>query len=449
MNTILISGATLVNEGRQFEADVFISEGRIEKILPAGQADPLHAARTIDAHGKYLLPGAIDDQVHFREPGLTHKGDLYHESKAAVAGGVTSFMEMPNTKPQTTTQEKLEEKFELAARQSLANYSFYIGATNDNLAELLKTDPHRVCGIKIFMGSSTGDMLVDNPDTLKGIFSQSPMHIAVHCEDENTIQRNIRTAVERFGEDIPVYYHPVIRDAEACYLSSALAVDLARKYGTRLHILHLSTEKELGLLDEGIPLKDKKITAEVCVHHLLFDESDYHTHGNLIKWNPAVKSAQDREALIAAIRSGRIDVIATDHAPHTLIEKKQTYLKAPSGGPLVQHSLVAMLELAATGILPLETVVERMCHAPAVLFGVEGRGFIREGAFADLVVVDPAAPWTVGQDNILYKCGWSPFAGRTFRSRVTHTLVNGRLVYENGRFDESVKGQRLTFTVQD
>lgn len=449
MNTILITGATLVNEGRQFAADVRVSNERIEKIFPAGQAPALHAGRTIDARGKYLLPGAIDDQVHFREPGLTHKGDLYHESKAAVAGGVTSFMEMPNTKPQTTTQEKLEEKFERAARVSLANYSFYIGATNDNLDELLKTDPRRVCGIKIFMGSSTGDMLVDNPDTLKGIFSQSPMRIAVHCEDENTIQHNIRTAVERFGNDIPVYFHPVIRNAEACYLSSALAVDLARKYGTRLHILHLSTEKELSLLDEGIPLKSKKITAEVCVHHLLFDESDYHTHGNLIKWNPAVKSAGDREALISAVRSGRIDVIATDHAPHTLAEKKQTYLKAPSGGPLVQHSLVAMLELAANGTFPLETVVERMCHAPAVLFGVEDRGFIREGAFADLVVVDPEAPWTVGQENILYKCGWSPLSGRTFRSRVTHTLVNGRVVYENGQFDESVKGQRLTFSPHD
>jgi dihydroorotase len=354
-------------------------------------------------------------------------------------------MEMPNTKPQATTLERLEDKYNLAATCSLANYSFYIGATNDNLDELLKTDPHTVCGIKIFMGSSTGDMLVDKPETLRGIFSRSPMLIAVHCEDEESIRRNTRAAVERFGDDIPVYYHPVIRDAEACYLSSSLAVDLARQYGTRLHILHLSSARELSLLDADIPLPDKKITAEVCVHHLLFDESDYHIYGNLIKWNPAVKSASDRKALLEALLHNRIDVVATDHAPHTLEEKKQTYLKAPSGGPLVQHSLTAMLELACQGALTVETVVEKMCHAPATLFGVEDRGYIREGYFADLVLVDPACKWTVGQENILYKCGWSPFSGRTFQTRVTHTLVNGRLVYDNGVFHEGQNGMRLTF----
>jgi dihydroorotase len=445
MTTTLILNATLVNEGKQTPGNLLIRNDRIEKILAPGSTIPFKPDQTIDAQGSYLLPGVIDDQVHFREPGLTHKGDLYHESRAAVAGGVTSYMEMPNTQPQTTTQQLLENKYDLAARVSLANYSFYMGATNDNLDELLKTDPSRVCGIKIFMGSSTGNMLVDNPKTLQSIFSRSGMLIAVHCEDENTILENTRLARDRFGEDIPVYFHPVIRNTEACFRSSKMAVSLAEQFNTRLHILHLSTAAELSLLKNDKPLKDKRITAEVCIHHLLFDERDYFTRGNLIKWNPAIKSRADREALLQALTDGRIDVVATDHAPHTLEEKQNTYFKSPSGGPMVQHSLPAMLELYKKGKLPLEMVVDKMCHAPATLFRVSERGFIREGYFADLVLVDPNSPWTVSPDNLYYKCQWSPLFGFSFSTRVTHTFVNGHLAYRDGRFFEDQMGRRLAF----
>jgi dihydroorotase len=445
MKTTLITHAKIVNEGKVFAGNLLIRNDRIEKILPVEKL-PDHAIdRVIDASGKFLLPGVIDDQVHFREPGLTHKGDLYHESKAAVAGGVTSYMEMPNTIPHTVTQDLLEEKYNLAAKASLANYSFYMGATNDNLDELLKTDPSNVCGIKIFMGSSTGNMLVDNPDSLKAIFSRSKMLIAVHCEDESTILANTRKARDRFGEDIPVYWHPVIRNAEACYRSSKLAVELAEKHGTRLHVLHLSTAAEMSLFSAGVPLQKKQITSEVCVHHLLFDEKDYFTRGNLIKWNPAIKSAEDKNALLQALIEDRIDIVATDHAPHTLEEKQNTYFKAPSGGPLVQHSLVAMLEFYKKGAMRLEMIVHKMCHAPSILFRLPDRGFIREGYFADLVLVDPDSNWTISADNILYKCKWSPLLGLSFTSKVTHTFVNGNLVYEEGLFHEEHKGRRLIF----
>jgi dihydroorotase len=447
MSTTLITQATIINEGKQIRADLLIRDERIEKILPAGYKLPFKPDNTIEASGSYLLPGAIDDQVHFREPGLTHKGDLYHESRAAVAGGVTSYMEMPNTFPQTTTQQLLEDKYNLAAKVSLANYSFYMGATNDNLDELLKTDPAKVCGIKIFMGSSTGNMLVDNPDTLKSIFSHSPMLIAVHCEDETIILNNIRHARERFADDVPVYLHPVIRSAEACFRSSRLAVSLAEQYNTRLHVLHLSTALEMSLFKSGIPLAEKRITAEVCVHHLLFDDRDYFTLGNLIKWNPAIKSRADKDALLQALIDGQIDVVATDHAPHTLEEKQNTYFKAPSGGPLVQHSLTAMLEFCKKGKLSLEMVVEKMCHAPATIFRVKERGFIREGYFADLVLVNPNNPWTVSTNSLHYKCQWSPLLGMQFSNQVTHTFVNGHLAYCEGAFFEQKKGHRLTFSV--
>ena len=445
MSKILITNAIIVNEGTQSSGSVLISNDIIEKILPSTEPAPDCACTIIDAAGKYLIPGVIDDQVHFREPGFTHKGDIHSESRAAVAGGVTSFMEMPNTRPQTTTQTLLEEKYALASGSSLANFSFYMGATNDNLHELLKTDPSLVCGIKVFMGSSTGNMLVDNPETLNSIFSRSNMLIAVHCEDEATIQRNTETARNRFGEDVPVYYHPVIRDTDACYRSSSLAVALAEKHGTRLHILHLSTARELSLFKTGIPLHEKKITSEVCVHHLLFDERDYHTRGNLIKWNPAIKSMADKDALLKGLANGLIDVVATDHAPHTLEEKQNTYFKAPSGGPLVQHSLPVMMEFCRKGLFSPATIVDKMCHNPAELFRIEKRGFIREGYYADLVLIDPDSPWTVDQTNILYKCGWSPLEGIAFSNRVTHTFVNGNLVYENGLIHEQYKGRRLRF----
>lgn len=445
MSTLLISNALIINEGKTFAGNVLIHDNLIGKILPEGSSAGVKADQVIDARGKFLIPGVIDDQVHFREPGLTHKGDIYTESRAAVAGGVTSFMEMPNTNPQTLTQILLEEKYTLASGRSLANYSFYMGAANDNLDEILKTDPARVCGIKIFMGASTGNMLVDNPETLKAIFSRSPMLIAVHCEDESTIRRNTEIMRIRFGEDVPVYYHPVIRDAEACYRSSSLAVELAAKYNTRLHLLHLSTAREMSLLHSGIPLSEKRITAEVCVHHLLFDNRDYFTLGNLIKWNPAIKSAEDKEALFQGLLEGKIDVVATDHAPHTLAEKQNTYFSAPSGGPLVQHSLVAMLEFCSQGRLKPEQVVDKMCHAPAELFRIHGRGYIREGYYADLVIVDPNRRWTVATDNLLYKCGWSPLTGMSFSSAVTHTFVNGNLVYDQGHFLENHKGMRLSF----
>ena len=442
MSSTLIRNALLINEGKIFLADVFIQNGLIAQI---GQSLDVQADESIDADGKYLMPGIIDDQVHFREPGLTHKGELYTESKAAVAGGITSFMEMPNTKPQTLTQELLEQKYQRAKEVSLANYSFFMGASNDNLEEVLKTDPKNVGAIKIFMGSSTGNMLVDDKSVLEKIFEKSKMLIAVHCEDEATIQQNTAHYKSIYGEDVPIEMHPKIRSDEACYKSSSMAIELAKKYNTRLHVFHLSTAKEMELFRNDIPLKEKRITAEVCIHHLWFDDSQYADKGTHIKWNPAVKSKADKEAVFQALLDDRIDIIATDHAPHTLEEKNNTYFNAPSGGPLVQHALVAMLELYHQGKIRLEKIVEKMCHAPAICFQVENRGFIREGYAADLVLVEIDNPWEVNKDNILYKCAWSPFEGNTFRSRVTHTWVNGHLAYQNGTFDESQKGHRLTF----
>ena len=442
MSTTLIVNANLVNEGKKFLSQVLIENDIIKKIAPniVGNFD-----RVIDAKGKYLIPGVIDDQVHFREPGLTHKAEIYTESKAAVAGGITSFMEMPNTKPQALTQELLEEKFQRASQVSLANYTFFMGASNDNLEEVLKTDPKSVGAIKIFMGSSTGNMLVDDKIVLEKIFSEANMLIAVHCEDEETIEANTEFYKKQYGEDIPISMHPMIRSVEACYKSSSMAVELAKKHDTRLHVFHLSTEKEMQLFDNSIPLKEKKITSEVCIHHLWFDESFYEEKGTQIKWNPAVKSKRDKEAVFQALLDDKIDVIATDHAPHTLEEKSNTYFKAPSGGPLVQHALVAMLEFYHNQKITLEKLVEKMCHAPAVCFQIKNRGFIREGYYADLVLIDLDSTWTVNKENILYKCGWSPFEGEKFKSQVTHTWVSGHLAYENGKFNELKKGMRLVF----
>ncbi|QKJ29829.1 dihydroorotase [Mucilaginibacter mali] len=442
MSTILIKSATIVNEGKQFVADLLVKDGYIERI---DQHIDTQADQTINAEGLHLLPGCIDDQVHFREPGLTHKAEIYTESRAAVAGGITSFMEMPNTVPNTLTQELLADKYAIAAQKSLANYSFFMGASNDNLDEVLKTDIKNVCGIKVFMGSSTGNMLVDNPGTLEKLFAESPMLIATHCEDEATIRRNMAHYKELLGDNITIDYHPIIRSEEACYLSSSMAVELAKKNNTRLHILHISTEKETHLFDNSIPLKDKRITAEACVHHLWFSDSDYATKGNLIKWNPAVKTAHDRDGILAAVLDGRIDVIATDHAPHTIEEKAQSYLQAPSGGPLVQHALPAMLELYHKGKITLEQIVEKMAHNVAICFQVEKRGFIREGYWADLVLVDLNRANKVETGNILYKCKWSPFEGETFHSSVTHTIVSGNLAYSDGKLIEGVNGRRLSF----
>lgn len=445
MNNYLIKGATLVNEQEQFEADVLIKGGVISVIDRSCSLESHDGESMIDGAGKYLLPGAIDDQVHFREPGLTHKGEIYTEARAAVAGGVTSYMEMPNTSPSATTVDLLEEKYARASEVSLANYSFFMGTTNDNLNELLKLDPTQVCGVKIFMGSSTGNMVIDNPESLENIFAQVKMLIATHCEDDPMIKRNMAEYVEKYGEDIPVEAHPLIRNAEACYASSTLAVSLAKKHNSRLHILHISTAKELELFDGNKPLKEKRITAEACVHHLWFTDADYKTKGNFIKWNPAVKTANDRMNIREALNNGKIDVIATDHAPHTIEEKSQKYAKAPSGGPLVQHSMVAMLELVREGVLTIERMVQLMSHNVAELFQIEKRGFIREGYFADLVLVDLNNPWTVDKSNIAYKCGWSPFEGQTFHSKIEKTFVNGHIVYDNGIWDELQKGMRLTF----
>lgn len=443
MKTVLITNANIVNEGKIFHGNVLIKNDRIAKI--SSSEITTNADATIDALGKYLFPGCIDDQVHFREPGLIHKAEIYTEAKAAVAGGVTSFMEMPNTIPNTFTQELLEEKYKRASEVSLANYSFFMGASNDNIDEVLKTNPRNVCGIKVFMGSSTGNMLVDKNETLEALFSKCKLLIATHCEDETTIKNNIAIYKEKYGEDIPMECHPLIRSEEACYKSSALAVALAKKHNTRLHILHISTAKELELFDSKIPLKEKRITAEACIHHLWFSEEDYKTKGVFIKWNPAIKKASDKDALLKGILDNKIDIIATDHAPHTLEEKQQSYFKAPSGGPLVQHSLVAMLELHEQGKISLEKIAEKMAHAVADCFQIEKRGYIREGYFADLVLVDLNNPWTVDKSNIYYKCGWSPFEGITFHSKITHTFVNGNLVYDNGHFNHSEKGQRLLF----
>ncbi len=442
MSSILIKSATIVNEGRQFVADLFIKNGFIEKIAPSISEA---ADQEINAEGLYLLPGCIDDQVHFREPGLTYKADIATESLAAVAGGITSFMEMPNTVPNVLTQELLEDKYQLAAQKSLANYSFYMGVSNNNIGEVLKTDPENVCGIKVFMGSSTGNMLVDNPKTLEYLFNESEMLIAAHCEDEATIKSNFDHYKQLVGYNMTVRAHPRIRSVEACYLSSSLAVSLAKKYGTRLHVLHISTAKEIQLFESELLLPDKKITAEACIHHLWFSDQDYETKGNLIKWNPAIKKAEDRDAVFQAVLNGTIDVIATDHAPHTSEEKAKPYLDAPSGGPLVQHALPAMLEFVHQKKLSIEQVAEKMAHHPAVCFQVEKRGFIREGYWADLVLVDLNSPWEVSKENILYKCGWSPFEGQIFQSSITHTFVSGNLVWADGKIQSNKTGKRLRF----
>lgn len=440
---ILIKNATIVNENKLSESDLLIENDIISRI--AKNISEEDADQVIDASGKYLMPGVIDDQVHFREPGLTHKGDIESESRAAVAGGVTSYIEQPNTVPNAVTQELLEEKYQIAAGKTFANYSFSMGGTNDNLEEVLKTNPRNVAAVKLFLGSSTGNMLVDDPDTLEEIFSKVKMPICVHCEDEKTIRENTEEYRKQYGDDIPVQFHHLIRSAEACYLSSSKAVELAKKTGARLHIYHVSTARETELFRNDIPLKEKKITAEVCVHHLWFTNEDYDTKGSLIKWNPAVKTNEDKEGLWKALQDGRIDVIATDHAPHTLEEKDQVYTKCPSGAPLVQHSLVAMLEMHARRRISLEKIVEKMCHNPAIIFEIEKRGFIREGYKADLVLVDLDSKWTVSKDNLLYKCGWSPLEGTEFSAKVTHTFVNGYLAYENGKVSEEKRGERLLF----
>lgn len=446
MNSTLILNAKVVNEGAVTENDVLIKGQRIEKIGPGLQSMP--AGKVVDAKGKFLLPGAIDDQVHFREPGLTHKATIYTESRAAVAGGVTSFMEMPNTIPPAFTQQLLEDKYQIASKTSLGNYSFYMGASNDNLEEVLKTDIRRVCGLKIFMGSSTGNLLVDNVKTLEGFYSKFPSLIATHCEDEPTIRRNMELYKQKYGSAVTAKMHPEIRSREACYLSSSFAVNLAKQHGTHLHILHISTEEETHLFDNSIPLKDKKITAEACIHHLWFNDGDYDRLGMMIKWNPAIKTRADQEAILKALLEGKIDVVATDHAPHTWEEKQNEYFNAPSGGPLVQHSVVAMMELHKQGKISIEKIVEKMCHHPAILFRIENRGYIREGYYADLVLVDPSASWQVSRENIVAKCGWSPFMGQRFSSTVDATWVSGHLAYRQGKFDESQMGQRMAFERQ-
>lgn len=441
--TYILRSATIVNEGKQFEADILIKDGIIQKIGGTITADP--SAEVIDLQGKFVLPGCIDDQVHFREPGLTHKANIATESRAAVAGGITAFMEMPNTVPNALTQELLEDKYQIASKTSIANYSFFMGASNENIDEVLKTDIRNVCGVKIFMGSSTGNMLVDKEQALEAFFEKCPpILIATHCEDEATIRANIEKYRSIYGEEVPIEMHPVIRSEEACYLSSSLAVRLAKKFDTRLHILHISTAKELELFDNSIPLEQKKITAEACIHHMWFSDEDYATKGNFIKWNPAVKLSSDRDAIFQAVLDDKIDVIATDHAPHTMEEKQQSYFKAPSGGPLVQHALQAMLEKVEQGKISIERVVEKMAHAPAVLFRIEKRGYIREGYYADLVVVDKK-PYTVDKSNLLYKCGWSPFEGTTFSYTIDKTFVNGSLVFSNGKIIEGSNGSRMTF----
>ena len=442
---ILIKNAQIVNEGKIIQSDILIENDLISKIEPNISED---ADQIIDASVKYLLPGMIDDQVHFREPGLTHKGDIESESRSAIAGGTTSFIEQPNTVPNAVTQELLADKYELARQKSFANYGFMMGGTNDNLEEVLKTNPRNVPGIKLFLGSSTGNMLVDNPETLENIFSNTKMLIAVHCEDEATIRANTQKYFDEYGEDIPVKFHHLIRSEEACYKSSSKAIELAKKTGARLHVFHLSTAIETGLFRNDIPLKDKKITAEVCVHHLTFTNEDYESKGGLIKWNPAVKTQKDKDGLWEALLDDRIDVIATDHAPHTWEEKQNVYTKCPSGAPLVQHSLVVMLENYKNGKISLERIVEKMAHNPAILFRIEKRGFIREGYKADLVLVDLNQNWTVKKENILYKCGWSPLEGTEFHSKVTHTFVNGKLVYENGKITQEKFGERLLFELE-
>ena len=442
MNSYLIKNATIVNEGSSFVGDLLVENGIIKKI---DSSITINSMTVIDASGKYLIPGLIDDQVHFREPGLTHKATIDSESRAAVAGGITTFIEMPNTVPQATNQQLLQDKFNIAEKTSFANYSFMFGGTNDNLEELLKTDPKTVAGIKLFLGSSTGNMLVDNLEVLEKIFSSTKLIISVHCEDEETIKKNTAEHKAQYGEHIPIELHPVIRSEEACYLSSSRAIELAKKTGARLHVFHVSTAKETTLFRNDIPLEEKQITSEVCVHHLWFTDQDYKEKGTHIKWNPAVKTAADRQGLWKALLDDRLDIIATDHAPHTLEEKSNSYLKAPSGGPLVQHALLALLEKVSEKVISIEKLVEKACHNPAIIFQIENRGFIREGYYADLVLIDLKAPQTVCKENILYKCGWSPFEGTTFSSSVTHTFVNGVLIYHEGVFNNEVKGKRITF----
>ena len=444
MRTVLIKNAQIVNEGTITSGDVLIEADRIAEIAPSISVKNADT-KVIDADGFYLIPGMIDDQVHFREPGLTHKATIKTESRAAVAGGITSFIEMPNTVPQATTIDLLEEKFAIAAKAANANYSFMFGGTNDNLSEILKVDKTKVAGLKLFLGSSTGNMLVDNPKVLEEIFSKTDLLISTHCEDEATIKKNLEQAIAIYGDDIPMEKHPEIRSEQACYISSSQAIALAKKTGARLHVFHLSTAKETKLFDKKKPLKDKKITAEVCVHHLWFTSEDYASKGSKIKWNPAVKTKKDREGLWKALNEGRIDVIATDHAPHTLEEKDNVYTKAPSGGPLVQHALEALFEMHRKGYITVEKLVEKIAHNPAILFEIKDRGYIREGYKADLVLINPNAPWTVTKENIAYKCGWSPFEGTTFRARVTHTFVNGHLAYENGKIAKITNAERLTF----
>jgi dihydroorotase len=448
MSVFLIKDATIINEGRTFKGSVLVENAFIKSIYTEGDFIPEIAnCETIDAEGKILIPGVIDDQVHFREPGLTHKGNIYSESRAAVAGGVTSFMEMPNTMPLTITIDALEDKYKLGAEKSFANYSFYMGATNNNLAELHKVDPRKVCGLKVFMGSSTGNMLVDNKETLSNIFNEIPMLIATHCEDEATIQANKAHYKAMYGDDLPIQFHPLIRNDEACYRSSSFAVELATKYNARLHVLHISSEKEMSLFDNKKPLIEKNITSEVCVHHLWFSDIDYAKYGNRIKWNPAIKSERDKQALIEALNNGKIDVVATDHAPHLMREKEGSCLKAASGGPLIQHSLIAMLQMVKDAVFTYEKVVDKMCHAPAELYRVEKRGYIREGYYADLVLIDKDTSWTVTNESLLYFCKWSPFEGTKFDHSVQKTWVNGQLVYNNGVINDDVRGMRLTFNI--
>ena len=440
--SLIIKNAKIVNENKIYNSDVLIVDKKIKKI---SSNINVSAERILDAKGLHLFPGIIDDQVHFREPGLTHKANIYTESKAAIAGGITSYMEMPNTKPQALTQDLLEEKYQIASKKSLANYSFFMGVSNDNLNEVLKTNPKNVGGIKVFMGSSTGNMLVDNVTVLEKLFKESPTIIAVHCEDEEIVKNNLNSAIEKFGTNIPITEHPNIRSEEACFKSSSLAISLAKKYNTRLHVFHISTEKELSLFKNNTPLENKLITSEACIHHLYFDENDYKKKGSLIKWNPSVKKVSDKKALLKAVINDKIDVIATDHAPHTIDEKSKPYLQAPSGGPLVQHALPAMLELYHQKKISLKKIIEKMCHNPAICFNVEKRGFIKEGYYADLILVNLNSPWKVNKENLLYKCNWSPFEGDIFKSKITHTIVNGNIVYNNGVFYEGNKGMRLTF----
>lgn len=444
MKRILIRDANIVNEGKIIRGDVYIKDGLIFSV--GGDLSGKEADTVINANGKYLLPGLIDDQVHFREPGLTHKAEIYTESKTAVAGGVTTFMEMPNTIPQSTTHELLEDKYAIAATKSLANYSFYLGATNDNIEVIKSVDVKNVCGVKVFQGSSTGNMLVDNPESLEAIFKDCPILIATHSENDNIIKANLERFKQEYGEDIPAMLHPKIRTEEACYDASKIVVEMAQMHGTKLHVLHISTAKEVGLFESTLPLAEKRITAEACIHHLWFSEEDYKTKGNWIKWNPAIKTSKDREKILEGVLKGNIDVIATDHAPHTIAEKEHPYLKAPSGGPLLQHGLVALLEMYHEGKISLEQIVQKTSHNVAILFEIENRGFLREGYSADMVLVDLEDSWEVNRENVLSKCGWSPFEGQKFKSKVTHTIVSGHLAYKNGVFNEEKKGERLKFS---